>query len=902
MRARRSAASSATERRPSSEAHRHPHRTRMHRLLRLLPLVLLLAAPAASAQAAGPEPASFRTVFLDREGVIRWTDTRDEVVLFGANYALPSSSDYRAAGYRTDDRKRMIDQDVAHMARMGWDGLRVAFWGDWQNADRAGNLIENDHLDLLDYLVFRARERGIYILFNPIHTYHAGWPDAMGDVFPGFAAHIPKDRLGTDSAAIAAQVNYIGQILRHVNPYTGVALKDEPSILFIEMINEPVHHPEDLEGSVRYIDALVGAVRAAGSRAITFHNVSQDFRIAPAIRASQVQGASYGWYPTGLNSGRELRGNTLRTVEDYPELTEGQLRGMPRLVYEFDSADQLTGYMYPAMARTFRAGGVQLAAMFAYDMLETSSRNLGWQTHRLNLVYTPRKAMSAVIAAEVMRRLPRGGDYGGYPRDTVFGPFRVSHAENLGEMATDDAFLHAGTTRTAPPRPERLRRVAGYGSSPVVAYGGEGVYFLDRVREGVWRLELYPDAVDVDDPFRMQRADKVVTRAIFRSWPMRIDLPDLGPSFSVQPVAGGNMADSRAEGGAFTAQPGVYVLSAAGPVDLAKLPARIGRLGFDEYHVPDPDVLPLRVLVQAPPQLLEGRAAELDARVVSDARPDSVTLWIRRTGVGWFRPFPMRSTGAYDYRATIPADSLAAGPHEYVISVRQGDSVTTYPEGVRRGPWDWDFSTDAFWRTTVVGPRTPLRLLRPAEDAARLAFTRIGDGGRTGIFSIVPSGETGEDALRLALPVNVGGISPADYTASLVVRDRVAPRGETLAGATGVRIRLRGIGPRQTLHLALMEGDGTSWSAAVETDSAWSERTIPISAFRLARGVKLPQGFPGQWNYWVGAAVGRGGAGDALRLPELERLQLSLRAAGAAGAAPGTYGVEVESVTLVWDR
>src|SRR5687768_12131766 len=147
-----------------------------------------------------------RTVFVDPAGVIRWRDTREEVTLFGANYALPSSSDYRAAGYLTKDRKRLIDQDVAHFARMGWNGLRVAFWGDWQNADRAGNLIVNDHLDLADYLIARARERGIYILFNPIHTYNAGWPDAIRDTFPGFAAHVPKDRLGTDSAAIAAQV------------------------------------------------------------------------------------------------------------------------------------------------------------------------------------------------------------------------------------------------------------------------------------------------------------------------------------------------------------------------------------------------------------------------------------------------------------------------------------------------------------------------------------------------------------------------------------------------------------------------------------------------------------------------------------------------------------------------
>ena len=43
--------------------------------------------------------------------------------------------------------------------------------------------------------------------------------------------------------------------------------------------------------------------------------------IAEAIRRSTVQAASYGWYPTGLNSGHELRGNYLRSVDDYPALT-----------------------------------------------------------------------------------------------------------------------------------------------------------------------------------------------------------------------------------------------------------------------------------------------------------------------------------------------------------------------------------------------------------------------------------------------------------------------------------------------------------------------------------------------------------------------------------------------------
>ena len=110
-------------------------------------LILLALLPAAlPAQA-------LRTVYLDNAGVVRWRDNRQEVALFGANYVLPTASDYRAAGYVGGDRKKMIDEDMAQFARMGWDGLRLTFWGDWEASDSAGNLIANDHLDLQDYLI-----------------------------------------------------------------------------------------------------------------------------------------------------------------------------------------------------------------------------------------------------------------------------------------------------------------------------------------------------------------------------------------------------------------------------------------------------------------------------------------------------------------------------------------------------------------------------------------------------------------------------------------------------------------------------------------------------------------------------------------------------------------------------
>lgn len=866
-------------------------------------LLLLFSLVSATIEAQVPRPAN-RDVYLDGSGVIRWRDDRKEIALFGANYVLPTASDYRAAGYVGADRKRMIDDDMAHFARMGWDGIRLAFWGDWEAADSAGNLLLNDHLDLLDYLIAQARQRGIYMLFSPIQLYSSNWPDALEreSSVPGFGRVFGKGRMGTDPAALKSQVNYLRQILDHVNPYTGVALKNEPAILFIELVNEPWHHPDDLPGSIAYINALTDAVRSTGCRKLVFYNVSQDFGIGEAIRNSKAQGVTFGWYPTGLNSGFELAGNYLRTIDAYPDMLRKELSRLPRIVYEFDSPDLATGYLYPAMARTFRSVGAQFAAMFSYDMLATASRNLGWQTHYLNLVYTPRKALSSVIAAEAMRRLPRLRAYGSYPGNTRFGDFRVSYDENLAELVARDAFLYTSSTSSTPPELSLVTRIAGTGSSPLVRYEGTGAYFLDKVHEGLWRLEVYPDAVPVHDPFAAPDIEKIVTRAIVRTWPISVHLPDLGDSFSAQRVTPGGQHNPQVSAGTFPVQPGVYVLSGSGPVRRYQLPKFIGAMAFAEFHPPPPDTLPLSVQSLAGREALTGRDAGLSVRIVETVPPDSAVLFFRRTASDWYHPYRMRDAGGYTWTGVIPAANLAEGPAEFVVGVFHGNRVATYPDGIQRLPSSWDYYGRSSYRVNIVSPRAPLLLFDPGSEAGRLAFTRIGDAGRRGLFRLGFSPVNGLPVFHVELPVDPSGWSPPDYTASLVIREAILSRGETIKDASAIRIRLRGVGPRQVLHLTLMEVDGTSWTVPVEVDSGWAERTIPLSALRTGHGVLLPQGFPGQWSYWVGPASGRGGPDDRIKPGEIERLQLSLRREEGVKPRAGEWGVEVEWVRLEFGR
>ena len=874
-------------------------------LLAVMPVQIALAvAQGSSVDSSEYQQAATGGVYLDKAGVVRRRDTNAEVALFGANYCIMSGSDYRMAGLVSHDRKAMIDEDLAQFARMGWTGLRLCSWGDWENADREGNLIVNEHVDLLDYVIAKARERGIYILLTPIHTYDPAFADQLNRPAQnvGFSRYFDRREMGTNPASIAAQVNYIGQLLNHVNPYTKVALKNEPAIAFIEMINEPVHHPEDPQGSINYINALVAAVRNTGCDKITFFNVSQDFAIAPAIRQSNVDGVSFGWYPTSLGAGHTLEGNFLQAVDAYPDMLRPELSGKPRIVYEFESADLLSGYLYPAMARTFRSVGAQFAAMFAYDMLQTAPFNLGWQTHFLNLVHTPKKALSAVIAAEAMRRLPRKQSFGHYPDDQAFGDFRVSYANDASELNADDAFMNAGATTTQPRNVRKLERIAGFGSSPLVEYEGTGTYFLDKIRTGVWRLEVYPDEVLVRDPFDQPQPGRVVSRLLHRSWPMTLHLPDLGNRFFVTPVniaSDGQPGAHQASRSQFYVRPGVWLLSVNEHVDRSTLPARVSRVGLDEYHLNDRVSYPDLVLPLSPNEYPAGRPVEIRARVANDVLPDEVSLWVRAAGARSFgKAIPMHRSQGNDYVATLAPDAVSPGLHEYLVSARTGTRVATFPGAMPQQPGEWPFHPDTTWSFRVTPAGTTMRLLDPKKDYARLSFVRVGEQYRSPFFQIVPGESADEAALSMSLP-DLGPDTPERYAGALYIGDVIAARASDAARADCLEIKLRSVGgTRKTLQVTLVERDGSAWSTPVVAGDKWSTVTVPMGNLRASRSINIPSPYPGLWNYWRASPTNRGRSGDHVHVEDVERLQLTVTPDTGDTAGDDARGVELESIRL----
>jgi hypothetical protein len=580
-----------------------------------------------------------------QDGVLRWQDDGSEVALFGVNYYVPFSIDYQLLKERGLDHEQAIRDDVAHFQRLGLTAIRLHCW-DREISDRQGNLVDSEHLKLLDYLIAECKQRGIYSVMTAMAWWQAPEPGGFSDLFT-------MPQMTTDPQARQAQCRYLAQYVNHVNRYTGLAYKDDPAIIALELINEPQYPAGTTAQQVtEYANDLCAAIRATGCRKPIFYNCWDGK--APAVGASTLDGATFGWYPTGLVAGLMLRDNYLPSVDDYPSMRDPALAKKAKIVYEFDAADVHGSVMYPAMARAFRSGGAQIATQFQYEPMCLADGNPNWQTHYLNLIYTPGKALSFAIAAEAFRRLPRLSTFGRYPESARFGPFRLSFEDDLSEMVTDEAFVYSNDTKTPPPAPAQLTRVWGCGSSPLVQYDGTGAYFLDRVASGVWKLQVYPDAVMVADPYAGGVNEKV--RVLYAEHRMAIALPDLGEGFRAltKPYS---TAPASAAGRTLPVRPGQYLLVRSG-VEPPKTPPA------EEFIAPAPRDLPPAAYVQCADSWREGFGFPVRATVAASGEV-RCALQVRPEGAEAYTEVPLSRTKPYEYRATV-APGLV--PMQYIYS------------------------------------------------------------------------------------------------------------------------------------------------------------------------------------------------------------------------------------------
>jgi hypothetical protein len=827
-----------------------------------------------------------KDVFVDSEGVMRWGDTKKEVFGFGINYTTPFAHAYRSGKKLNVDLEKAITDDVYHFSRLGFDAFRVHVW-DTEISDSVGNLLDNENLRLFDFMLFKMKERGMKIFLTPIAFWGNGYPD-KDEKTPGFSHKYGKDACLVNDDAIAAQEKYLYQFLNHINPYTKVAYKNDPDVVGFEVSNEP-HHRGTPEQVTAYINRMVASMKRTGCKKPILYNITHAVHLADTYFKSNIDGGTFQWYPTGLGAGHELRGNFLPNVDRYeiPFANHAGFRKMAKIVYEFDAADVGRSYIYPAMARSFREAGIQWATHFAYDPTFLAFANTEYNTHYMNLVYAPQKALSLKIAGEVFHRVPRYKKYGSYPANSTFENFTVSYEKDLAELNTENKFIYTNHTTSTPKNFSTVEEISGFGNSPTVKYEGRGAYFLDKIKSGVWRLEVMPDAIWIDNVFGWNNLQKQVAVINWREWPLQVNLPDLGVNFSAS-RANGSTGQVEVKDRTISVTPGVYILMKSGVAASVRATDNLKNIRIDEFAAPATTMKNNYVLHKPSSQAIAGKTLTVDASIVTFEKPDEVVLHINRWPA---QEVKMTHVSGYDYTATIPADLVEQGYLSYYFTlIRNGveEEYLANPKGV----FESSESARIYFTTPVVKDINTLYLFNAVTDANEVSKVwRRGSGN-------IPSADPVK--AQLMLPIEKLFVedsenkhAPAVYDYSL--RYNFAPKIKGFSDQLGAYAKIilhgRSIDKSFPVQIAFVDRKGNAFGGQIQLTPKEGDYTIDIDQLQQVALVTLPRPYPTFLPYYF-----EGQKNQKLEMNDVETLQISVGPGLTDTAA--SYSFAIESVRI----
>ena len=824
------------------------------------------------------------------------TDRIKDGAYYGTNYTVPFAHAYRALDSLGVDHRRAIDRDVYHLGRMGLNAFRLHLW-DVELSDSQGNLLANDHIDLLDYLIASLEKRGISVVLTAQTNFGNGYPERNTDPNGAYSYRYEKCKVHDDPNAQAAQAKYLSQLVRHVNKETGLSYADDPSILAIEINNEPCHSGSHKEITA-YINSMVKSLRQAGWKKDILYNVSHNLWRTQAFYDARIDGTTYQWYPTGLVKGSRRRGNFLPVLDNYNIPFADTIRGFsrqPRVVYEYDPADVLDSYLYPAAARTFRKAGFNWITQFAYDPIDMARFNTEYQTHYLNLAYTPGKAIGMMIAAEATRSIPAGTDYGKYPADTVFGPFTVSARHDLATLNNGRLFYHTNNTDMAPADPLALERIAGVGSSPLVQTDGLGAYFIDRLGADAWRVEVMPDVLVTSDPF----AKTSLRRTVARTFPdvpvnMTLNLPGLkGRLYCHRP--GTETTVEASADNTVSLLPGVWIVSDNKATASSFSPddtfGEGKRYRIGEYAMPEAPAEASMLLHTPALRIAEGDDLEIRATIAAASGIDSVVVYPSDVSF-WSdnnRLYRMEKTGKYEYTTTVKAAELGKKGFRYNIVVYGENGAESYPRRLSGTPLDWDYPDsrspgDYYW-TVISGSDAPVQLFRPRADLDGMEISTIPEVWRGISLSNADRFPSAGDALRLT---RLEGSERATMVLSKYVGDIMACHSDA-AGKKSLCVRLGKVEGLDSIKAGLVTRDGFTYSLSVPVRSN-SVAEFPLEKLALDKTLLNPAPYP---SFLSREFVPDPSTATPFRVEDLETLTLVLD-----GNTPAASTTEIEAIWL----
>ncbi len=175
------------------------------------------------------EAGQFGRVIVSKRGTFAFENVPDKDVRFKS---FQSTMLYILRFIDTHEERKAVAKDYAKQIRLaGYNALRIDF--DFvREYNRRDKFEEN--LDLVDYFMAELKKNGIYV------HYTIGWYDfgLNPKDYPEMRDAMKMSCVMNKPDVLQAWKKWAEFSLNHVNPYTKLALKDDPHVIQIEYFNE----------------------------------------------------------------------------------------------------------------------------------------------------------------------------------------------------------------------------------------------------------------------------------------------------------------------------------------------------------------------------------------------------------------------------------------------------------------------------------------------------------------------------------------------------------------------------------------------------------------------------------------------------------------------------------------
>jgi hypothetical protein len=513
----------------------------------------------------------------------------------------------------------------------------------------------------------------------------------------------------------------------------------------------------------------------------------------------------------------------------------------------------------------------------------------------MNLAFAPQKALSLKIAAEVFHVMQPYKDYGSFPANTTFGPFTISYENDLAVMNTPEKLIYTNSTNIKPVAIDKLTQLAGFGNSEIVRYKGKGAYFLDRLENGVWRLEVMPDAIWIDDPFKHTSPKKEVAVINWSLQPMTINLSDLGDNFSIATLNEGNKYNASVSGKSFEIMPGSYLLIKAGVTTKLTGDSKWNKIVLKEFAAPHSTLKRTYVLHSPVGEITAMKDHLIKVTVASPDLVLPVELYVSGRG-GRSEFIVMQRSNKYDFTATIPARLVQEGFLNYHIVVRDSKEKSyTYPSGLEGRPWSWDFYDDKPYTVRVVPASNLLTLFDAETDSDELARPWV----RTS--SLNPRAEPGKAELHINVeklftsdPENVNAEKIYDYSCRYYFGKKIAGRAGDVGSKQKIVFKGHSLNNQDCIvQVALIASDGSAFGGLITLKPGTEDYALSIRELKPVRWVTLPRPYPTFLPYYF-----NGQGSDQLDMAKIESLQISIGPGIPEAELQNKHGMAIESIRL----